>query len=113
MEISDEAVGSDVHKITLSGRMDIEGVNSIDVRFVGMTAAPRLAIVVDMQAVSFMCSMGIRVLLQAAKAVTKRGGKIALLSPQREVVNVLAAAGVAQLITVCNDLDEALQRVSR
>lgn len=113
MEIADEVFANDVHKITLSGRMDIEGVNSIDVRFVGMTAAPRLSIIVDMEAVPFMCSMGIRVLLQGAKAVSKRGGKFALLSPHREVAKILTAAGVDQLITVCDSLDEALRKVSR
>lgn len=112
MQIHDEVVSGTVHKITLSGRMDIEGAGRIELPLAAMTASPRTAIVVDMAAVPFMCSMGIRVLLLTAKAVVKRGGRFALLAPDDNVRGVLSSAGIDQLIPVCDDLDQAISKVT-
>lgn len=113
MEISDEPLGNDVYRVRLSGRMDIEGVGQIETRFAGMTAAPRKAIVVDMSAVPFMSSIGIRALMMNAKAVTRRGGKMVLLQPEANVRSVLSSAAIDRLIPVCDTLDEALAQVAQ
>jgi anti-anti-sigma factor len=111
MNIIDEQLNSGVFKINLSGRMDIAGVAQIEAKFEGMTAAPRMAIVVDMSEVPYMSSIGIRALLMNAKAVRRRGGKFALLSPQPDVKMVLETSGIDQLISVCSNLDEAVSKV--
>jgi anti-anti-sigma factor len=112
MDISDESLGNDVYRVRLSGRMDIEGVGQIETRFAGMTAAPRMAIVVDMSAVPFMSSIGIRALVMNAKAVARRGGRMVLLQPEPNVRNVLSSAAIDRLIPVCDTLDEALAQVA-
>lgn len=112
MEITEELLGGDVYKINLSGRMDIDGVGSIETRFAGMTAAPRLAIIVDMSAVPFMSSIGIRSLLMNAKAVGRRGGKFVVLNPNENVRSVLVSAAIDQLIPICGGLDEAVAKVT-
>jgi anti-anti-sigma factor len=112
MDINEEQVNGGVVKINLSGRMDIEGVGQIETRFSGMTAAPRMSIVVDMSGVPYMSSIGIRALLINAKAVSRRGGKLVLLSPQPDVKNVLMTSGIDQLIGLCGTLDEAVAKVT-
>lgn len=112
MNISEEQLNGGVVKINLSGRMDIEGVGEIETKLSSMTAAPRMAIVVDMSAVPFMSSIGIWALLINAKAVDRRGGKFVLLSPQHDVKTVLETSGIDQLIGLCSDLDEALSKVT-
>jgi anti-anti-sigma factor len=111
MNIAEEKLQGEVTKINLSGRMDIEGVGQIEIKFTGMCAAPRMAIVVDMSAVPYMSSIGIRALLMNAKAVSRRGGKFVLLNPDPKVKNVLVSSGIDKLITICNDLTEALTKV--
>ena len=113
MNISEEQLGNQLFKINLSGRMDIEGVGGIETRFSGMTASPRMAIIVDMSAVPFMSSIGIRALLLNAKAVEQRGGKFALLNPDQNVRSVLASSGIDQLIPICEGLDEAIAKVAQ
>ena len=112
MNISEERLGDQLVKINLSGRMDVEGVGLIETRLAGMTASPRNAIIVDMSAVPFMASIGIRALLLNAKAVGKRGGKLVLLNPDQHVRSVLASSGVDQLIPVCTGLEEAMAKVA-
>ena len=112
MNINEEQLKNDIVKIVLSGRMDIEGVGQIETKFAGMTAAPRMAIIVDMSAVPFMSSIGIRALLINAKAVGKRGGKLVLLNPEQNVRKVLETSGIDQLIPISNDLNEAMTKVA-
>jgi anti-anti-sigma factor len=111
MNITEEQLMNDVIKISLSGRMDIEGVSHIETQLAGMASAPRKAIIVDMSGVPYMSSIGIRALLINAKAVAKRGGKFVLLNPERNVKNVLETSGIDQIIPICSGLDEAVAKV--
>jgi len=112
MNISEDKLQGEVTKVNLSGSMDIEGVSKIEIQFAGMCAAPRMAIVVDMSAVPYMSSIGIRALLMNAKAVSRRGGKFVLLNPEPNVKKVLESSGIDQLITICQDLGEAVTKVA-
>lgn len=107
MNITDEDLGSDTWRLTLEGRMDIEGVGRIETRFAGMCAAPRTRVIVDMAAVPFMSSIGIRALLMNAKALGKRGGKMVVVQPVETVRSVLVSSGVDRLIPIFDSLDDA------
>ena len=112
MNITEEQLDNHIVKINLSGRMDIEGVGQIETKLAGMTASPRMAIIVDMSAVPYMSSIGIRAILMNAKSVSKRGGKFVLLNPEANVKNVLVTSGIDQLIAIHSDLNEAKASVT-
>jgi anti-anti-sigma factor len=111
MEIGEEILDGDVVKINLSGRMDLAGVNAIESDFTSMTAAPRMAVIVDMSGVPYMSSIGIRSLLIRAKSVTGRGGKYVLTGLQSDVMNVLHVSGIDKLIKICDDVTAARESV--
>jgi anti-anti-sigma factor len=111
MNITDELLDGDIYKISLSGRMDTDGVGRIETKLAGMMAAPRMSIIVDVSAIPFMASLGIRAVLMSAKSVAKRGGKFVLLSPQDNVMQVLKSSGIDQLVTISNDLQDAISKV--
>ena len=67
--------------------------------FNALTSEKR-AIVVDLSAVNFLSSYGIRVLLVGAKTVKSKGGKLVILCPEGNVAKVLQAAGTDTLIPV-------------
>ena len=112
MEINEELLEGSVYKINLVGRLDIEGVGQIDVKFAGMTASPRMAIVCDLTQVPFMGPPGIHSLMMNAKSVAHRGGKMVILAPAPDVAKVLATTGIDQLIPICRTLAEAVNAVS-
>jgi len=112
MNIDAEALDGGIWKITLSGRMDVQGTQEIDVKFSGMTAGQRNAIVVDLSGVEFLASIGIRSLLLNAKAVKQRGGKMVLLKPDAGVTKVLETAGIDTLVPIYQDLDAARDAVT-
>ena len=106
MQIESASIPGGIIKIALSGRMDVLGTQEIDLKFTGYTATHN-AVMVDMSAVSFLASIGIRTLLMTAKAVSGRGGKMVILNPDDNVTNVLQMAGIDTLIPFCRSLEEA------
>ena len=111
MKIEAESLDGGILKINLAGRMDVQGAQEIDLKFTGYTAKQR-AVIVDMSAVDFLASIGIRTLLLSAKAVSSRGGKMVVLNPDANVTKVLEMAGIDTLIPICRSLDEARTAVS-
>ena len=107
MDINAEAITDAIWKINLSGRMDVQGTQDIDLKFAGMTAGQRNAIIVDLSQVSFIASIGIRTLLLNGKAVNQRGGKMVLLKPEASVARTLQTAGIDTLLPMFDDLDAA------
>ncbi|MCU0833044.1 MAG: STAS domain-containing protein [Chromatiaceae bacterium] len=112
MHIDSELLDGKILKITLDGRLDVEGTQAIDMKFTALTATKKAAVLVDMTNVSFLASIGMRTLLSCAKAASNRGGKMVLLNPQPMVREVLDRTGVASLIPVFDDLDAAKAALS-
>lgn len=94
-------------QLSLDGRLDLEGTQSIEQKFSFAATVRPLNVIVDLSAVSFLASIGIRMLLTAARAQASRGGKVILAAPQDSVRKVLEAAGVDQLVPITHDLDGA------
>ena len=105
--ISHDDVG-DLRRITISGRLDTTGVNSVAAKLAELTAAPKKGVVVDLSGVKFLASIGIGALITSAKAVTSRGGKMVLVvNASTTVMMSLEATGVDQLIPVFKSAADA------
>ena len=107
MELTNESLSDGIARIVLAGRMDAAGAGQIDMRFTALTATSAAQIVVDMAQVPFVSSIGIRLLLSSAKALTRRGGRMVIASPQPLVKETLALARIDALIPVYGDLESA------
>jgi anti-anti-sigma factor len=97
--------------VVLRGRLDVAGASSIELKFNATTGA-RKAVVVDLSGVSFIASMGMRLLLLVGKMMAARGGKMALLSPLPEVASVLHTAGIDTIIPIYAERDAAVAAVA-
>jgi anti-sigma B factor antagonist len=106
MKIEPETLDGGILKINLAGRMDVQGTREIDAKFTGYAASAR-SVIVDINAVDFLASMGIRTLLLVAKTVSGRGGRLVLLNPDANVTKILEMAGIDTLIPIHRSLDEA------
>lgn len=113
MEISCEQLDGEVFKINLTGRMDIPGNEEINLKFSGMTAAPRKLFIIDLSGVDFIASIGIRTILMSTSAIHNRGGQIALLNPDSQVRKILLVSGVGTVIEIVEDLESALAVVNQ
>lgn len=112
MDMAIEESETGVTCVSLNGRLDIAGASTIDLRF-NTIAGSRRAIVVDLSQVSFLASMGIRLLLTGAKATQSKGGSMVLLSPDPTVEKALTTAGIDTVIPIHHDRADAIAAVRR
>jgi anti-sigma B factor antagonist len=80
----------------------------IELSFTSHTVPRAKPLLLDISDVTFLASLGLRMLLTVAKALDRRGAKTVLLSPQPAVREVLKLSGFDQLMPVHNDEETAL-----
>jgi anti-anti-sigma factor len=110
MEMTTEELDKGVTKINLNGRLDVVAAGQIEMQFSAIADARR-AVVVDLSHVTFLATMGIRMLLLGAKIMASKGGKMALLAPIADVAGVLRTARIDALIPIYDQRDAALAGV--
>lgn len=107
MKLTEEVLPGDVTCIRLDGRLDIDGTQAVDQQFSYLTTARQGRFAVDLSGVNFIASIGIRLLLTAARAQANRGGKLVLVGPDPMGRKVLETAGVDQIVPIAPDLEGA------
>jgi anti-anti-sigma factor len=108
MAIQYEDVSDGVRRIFLSGRLDTAGSEQIASEFAELAGSEKRGVVVDLSAVTFLSSMGIRAIIAGAKAQQAKGGRMVLHVAGNDVVlRTLEATGVDELIPMVEDADDA------
>ena len=97
-----------IRLIKLEGRLDLNGTYNIEVQFVNHCAGDQVRVLVDLSGVNYVSSVGIPMLVNTARSVVSRGGKLAFVSPQENVIKVLELVGVSHVIPIYNDQETAL-----
>jgi anti-sigma B factor antagonist len=98
-----------VSRIALEGRLDNPGVDQIGTRFTAGTVAPGKNAIVDFSAVTFVSSMGIRLLLTCAQALALKNGRLVIFGLQPLVKQSLDYVQVGQVIPMADDEVQALE----
>jgi anti-sigma B factor antagonist len=107
MQISTEEMPGGITRVVLDGRMDIAGAAAVDLKM-NLIAGSAKKLLVDLEKVAFLGSMGLRSIVTPARAVKSRGGKVVLFAPNEMVESVLKTSGIDTLIPVRHDLDAAI-----
>lgn len=109
MQLSIIRADDSITHLVLEGRLDVQGVNHIHDKFVFHTASRRKSTLVDVSGVTFIASLGIGMLVSAAKALQRQGAKMVLLGPTDMVQRTLEAAGIEHVIPIVHAEENALQ----
>lgn len=110
MSIEFEDIPPNFRRIKLAGRLDIAGTEAISVKFTHLAASAARRVVVDLTAVSFLASIGIRELITCAKALEQRGGRMVLcVGDNATVAKTLEVTGIDSLIPMFAATTEADQ----
>src|SRR5215831_13698326 len=103
MELKIKNQSDQITHLALRGRLDTAGVGEVELGFTAHTVPRAKPVLLDMSEVTFLASLGLRMLLTVARALDRRGVKMVLLSPQPAVRKVLSLSGFDQLIPVRDD----------
>jgi anti-anti-sigma factor len=107
-----EIAGSAV-ELGLAGRLDTAGVDTVETRFNAAAIAADRHTLVNMAEVGFVSSMGVRMLLTAAKALKLRHRRFMLVVPPGAVREMLETAAIDTLIPMFETREEALLHLTR
>jgi anti-sigma B factor antagonist len=103
-----EDTDENLRTISLTGRLDIQGTEAVGNKFAILSASDKHRIVVDLTALDFLASIGIRSLVSNAKAQQQRGGRLVLfVGDNAAVAKVLKTTGIDTVIPMFADAAEA------
>ncbi|MCS6871030.1 MAG: anti-sigma factor antagonist [Anaerolineae bacterium] len=104
---------SGVRVVTPSGRIDSTTGRQFEAALNAQLEAGFNRIVVEMQAVTYISSTGLKVLLGAQRRAQAHGGGIALASLTRRVREVFEMSGFDTIFTLANATDEAARALEQ
>jgi len=104
LEMMDEG---DASRISLDGRLDTPGVGEIETRFTAAVVARGRNTIVDLTHVSFVSSLGIRMLLTAAKSLGLKNARLVMYGAPPLVRSSLENVGLPDLIPLVESESDA------
>ena len=97
-----------VRILALSGRLDTETAADLELALQDLQAAGANQFLIDMAAISYVSSAGLRVLLALAKQLDGGRGSLRLCGLNAAVMQVFDVAGFSKLFLIYPDRDAAL-----
>lgn len=101
-----EQVGEYSH-VALSGRLDVAGVQEVEMKFNATTAAKRRPAIVDISGLEFVASMGLGMFVAAAKALNRNNARLALVQPTELVRDVLVKSRLDLTMPIYDSVEQA------
>jgi anti-sigma B factor antagonist len=114
MEITNRVYG-DLTVVAPTGRVDHATAAEFEravVPFLDAATGPRAGLVFDLAGVSYISSVGLRVLMIASKALRPRGARIAVAAMQPVVAEILEICRFSAVVEVFPTVDAALDALS-
>jgi anti-anti-sigma factor len=112
MDMAVTELAGNVCCVRLSGRLDAPGADQIGVRFTAAVVAPGRNAVIDLSGVSFIASLGMRLLIASARGLHTKGATLVVFGAQEGVQNALEQAALDQIIAIVDSEAHALERLA-
>lgn len=93
--------------LALIGRLDVAGVQAVELKFICQTSSTKKPSIVDLSETTYIASLGLRMLIENAKALKRAGARMVVLKPQPLVEDILRNAGLGDMLNIVHDEAEA------
>jgi anti-sigma B factor antagonist len=101
-----------IRLIQLGGELDLTGTTDVDSELASHVIGENVKVILDLSRVTFLASIGVRLIVMTAKSLASRGGRLAILNPIPAVRDVLDVTGLPQVIPVFGSLEEATKELA-
>jgi len=88
----------DHHELVISGRIDGEGANQLEIALLKTISAGAKAITVELSGATFLCSAGLRALLQYWRQMQGKQGTLQVTNPSPEAMALLNTSGFKDML---------------
>jgi anti-sigma B factor antagonist len=95
-------------KVVLKGRLDTAGVDRVETKFVAALVPRGHSAIVDLSEVTFVASMGLRMLISVARTLSRKDARLVLFAPQEGVREVFESVSLGDIISIRDTEGEAL-----
>jgi anti-anti-sigma factor len=112
MDMQTSEIGGGITCIRLTGRLDAPGADIIDARFTAAAVTQGRNAVIDLSGVTFVASMGIRLLIASARGLRLKGANMVLFGAQELVYTALDQAALDQIIPIVATEQQAIERLT-
>lgn len=106
MELELQEQTPTVTRVALKGQLDAQGVDRIETKLTATLARGGHGII-DLSGVTFLASLGIRLLIMQAKTLDRRGSRLVLVAPRDLVDQALRHSSIEDIIPVAADIASA------
>jgi anti-anti-sigma factor len=93
-----KVVTGDTVELLISGRIDGEGANQLEIEILAIMKTGAKKIYVNLSGVTFICSAGLRVLLQYWRTMKQKQLLLQATRPSPEVDAVLVTSGFREML---------------
>jgi len=101
-----------LNRVTLSGRLDAEGCAKAELPFTAAVGSVGKHALLDLGAVGFVGSLGIRMLISVARVLHRKDRKMILYGVRPEVAEVFDTVALDQMIPIVATEAEARARIA-
>jgi anti-sigma B factor antagonist len=110
MEINVKAIGQ-VTVVEVAGEIDSNTAPQAQERILPL-AQPGSKLLLDMSAVGYMSSAGLRVLLSTYRQVSRQNGSMVLVGLAEEIQDTMSITGFLNFFTIRDTVDEGLKALA-
>jgi anti-sigma B factor antagonist len=91
-------VSGDSYELLVSGRVDGAAANDLEVQVLNAIKAGAKEIFINLSEADFLCSAGIRVIMQYWRQLKGQGKRLAVTRPSKPVDEILAMTGFREAV---------------
>ncbi|MDD2710780.1 MAG: STAS domain-containing protein [Verrucomicrobiae bacterium] len=113
MEFKIEALAIGIDVVHLNGRLDIGGIKQIETPFAELAKNQTRPLILDLAQVSYLASVGIRLLLTQAKALSAKKVPMALCNIQPLVAETLKFSVLDLYLPIFPDIPSAQKALTQ
>lgn len=112
MRLEQTELAGGIVKAKLIGALDIAGAGEVELPLAVISGKDD-KVIIDFSGLTFLASIGIRVLVKAARAITGRKGRLVICNCPEDARKVLRSTGIDSIIPVVADEAAAIAELSK
>ena len=93
--------------LAIKGRLDQSSADSLHISAMEALEEGKMGLIINMEGVDFIASVGIRALIRPAQSISLRGGKLVVANLKPELREFFALTGLDQMFTIHEDVEAA------
>ncbi|HTW20524.1 MAG TPA: STAS domain-containing protein [Mycobacteriales bacterium] len=95
--------------VSVAGEIDLASAGQLRDRLAGLMSTGKYQLIIDLEAVDFLDSTGLGVLVTVRKAALSSGGDLGLVCTQPNIRRLFEITGLEKVFVIHDSLDAALK----